>query len=151
MFNNVWGIILSCMVMVMVEDILLLMVVCQNVILVLDVVGLVILVIVDVDDNFVDDCGIVFYSFDVNSIVFMFDFDCEDVGISFIVMFYVIDQYGNMGNCIVIVIIQFDIEQLSLICLVNINVLMDVGYCGVIIFWVMFVVMDNCDGFLIVI
>lgn len=105
-FQNVMFIVIDnngnssiCIVNIIVEDNIVLVVECQDLMIQLGMNGLASIIVVDIENGFMDVCGVL--GLVLNIIIF----GIVDVGDN-IVMFIVIDDNDNSSICIVIVIVE---------------------------------------------
>lgn len=88
-----------CMANIIVEDNIVLVVQCQDLMIQLGMNGLASIIVVDIENGFMDVCGVLGLVLDI------IIFGIVDVGDN-IVMFIVIDDNDNSSICIVIVIVE---------------------------------------------
>lgn len=125
-----------CMVIVMVEDMILLQVICQFFSVSLDSIGLVFIIVDNVDGGLIDNCGGLSLMFSQSI------FGCGDIGLN-IVILMVIDVSNNLVVCQVVVIVIDDLF-LEVLC-IDISVVLDfLGQAMIMIDLIDGVFYDNC-------
>lgn len=87
-----------CIVIVIVMDVIVFIVSCQDVMVQLNVDGLGSLIVIEVDVGLIDNCSVDFLVIDV------INFDCEDIGFNLVILI-VMDFSGNESSCFVLAIV----------------------------------------------
>lgn len=115
---DVFDNIVICIFDVIVNDVEVLSVVCQDIMVNLVIFGAYNLNLNEIDGGFIDNCGVV--GLGINIMVF----DCDDVGEIFFIELIVFDNIGNFVFCMANVIV-WDGDVLIVICVVLLIVFID--------------------------
>ncbi|MBK9453141.1 MAG: HYR domain-containing protein [Bacteroidetes bacterium] len=128
----------TCSAMVLVEDTVDPVALCQAATVYLGANGTGTLLPGDVDHGSTDACGIATLTLDITA------FDCADLGANGVVL-TVVDVNGNSDTCQATVMVRDTILP-SIVCPANISLAADSSICGAVATWVVPVGLDNCSG-----